>query len=689
MSEAVECTQPPGLQLPPPEAIPAELRERAQWVAWTYGHDGRKLPLDPHTGRAASTTDPATWAPFATAYTFAKRRGCGVGFVFTPDDPYTGVDFDDCRSPGTGAIRAEVWPLIERLASYTEVSPSGRGVKAICRAKLPRSIKRPGLEVYSAGRFFTITGQAVPGLPTTIENRQAELEALVAEVAGDNGHGTEPLPEVIPEGARNSTLASLAGSLRRRGASEAAILAALREVNAAQCDPPLPVAEVEAIAKSVARYEPAPRPTVPQPQEADDTDTVVPWPDPLDEAAFYGLAGEVVGALEPQTEADPAALLVQLLVAFGNAVGRAPFYPVEASQHHTNLFAVLVGATSKGRKGTAWDHIAYLMSHADPVWATRVQEGLSSGEGLIWAVRDPILTREPVKEKGHVVAYEEVETDPGVADKRLLVTETEFCSVLKLAQREGNTLSATIRKAWDTGSLRILNKNSPAQATGAHISIIGHITRDELLRHLEGTEAANGFANRFLWVAVRRSKCLPDGGDIGAIDTTPLVAALRNALDFGRKVGRMQRDDEARAIWHAVYPDLSDGKPGLFGAVTSRAEAQVLRLSCVYALLDCSPVVRREHLLAALAVWEYCEASARWVFGDKLGDPTADEILRALRENRAGMTRTEISALFGRNKSAGQISRALAALLEAGRVRKTVLPADDTGGRPAELWQAT
>jgi hypothetical protein len=133
-----------------------------------------------------------------------------------------------------------------------------------------------------------------------------------------------------------------------------------------------------------------------------------------------------------------------------------------------------------------------------------------------------------------------------------------------------------------------------------------------------------------------------------------------------------------------VYPKLSDGRPGLLGAATSRAEAQVMRLATIYALLDTSAVVRAEHLMAALAVWEYAEQSAKYIFGSALGDPTADAILRALREHPEGMDRTAIREFFQRHKDAGEISRALNVLDEAGLARK--MSQADTGGRPREVW---
>lgn len=251
--------------------------------------------------------------------------------------------------------------------------------------------------------------------------------------------------------------------------------------------------------------------------------------------------------------------------------------------------------------------------------------------------------------------------------------------------RDGSTLSAVIRNGWDDGRLRSLTKNSPAKATGAHVSIVGHITQDELRRYLDTTEAANGFANRFLWVCVARSKCLPDGGNISKVDFHEILKRLDKAVDFARQAGRVRFDDEARTIWHGVYPALSEGKPGLLGAMISRAEAQAVRLALLYALLDCSAAIQKPHLLAAIALWDYCEHSARYIFGDALGYPEADLILEALRRNPPGLTRTQISALFNRNRSAGQIGQAIAVLVREGRIRSESI---ETDGRTAELWFA-
>ncbi len=401
----------------------------------------------------------------------------------------------------------------------------------------------------------------------------------------------------------------------------------------------------------------------------------VPWPE-LEEAAFHSLPGDVARTFEPHTEADPVAVLANLLCAFGNVIGRAAFARVGTTEHHLKLFVGLVGETAKGRKGESWGPVKTLMESVDPGWASgRVMGGLSSGEGLIYHVRDEVRG----ERKG-----EEVVLDPGEPDKRLLAVEGELASVLKVMAREGNTLSPTIRQAWDDDRLRTLTKNNPVKATGAHISIIGHVTKAELLRHLSDTETANGFANRFLWLMVRRSKELPFGGDVPHEELKELSQRLDSAIRFGRKPRLIRWGESAREAWAEVYGPLSAGKAGLFGAVVGRAEAQTLRLATLYAVMDESETIEYEHLAAALALWSYAEESARYIFGDATGNPVADDIAEALQAaGDEGLSRTEIRDLFGRNKNADRINQALGLLQKLGRVYQV---SEATGGRPVERW---
>jgi hypothetical protein len=403
----------------------------------------------------------------------------------------------------------------------------------------------------------------------------------------------------------------------------------------------------------------------------------------LESDALCGLAGDIVRAIDPFTEGDAVAVLTNSLTAFGNVVGPTPYFLVESTAHHMNLFVAQVGNTSKGRKGTAWSTPKKIFSDVDSEWAAnRITGGLSSGEGLVYAVRDAKTEKMPIKEAGRVVDYQKVITDEGVDDKRLLVVEEEFSQALKVMARDGNILSATVRQAWDVGDLHPLTKNNPLRATGAHISIIGHITKSELLRYLTATEQANGFANRFCWFVVARSKFIPNPRAISEKILLPLVEKVRDAVAFARRVGEMRRDKNAEAVWADIYPDLSREQPGLVGAIIARGEAQVMRLACIYALLNQSEVVRSEHLRAALALWDYSEESAFAIFGELTGDPAVDKVKQAL-ETRQALTMTELSNLFARNVTKSELDRIVSVVLK--EKFATIETEKDGRGRPGMI----
>ncbi len=391
------------------------------------------------------------------------------------------------------------------------------------------------------------------------------------------------------------------------------------------------------------------------------------WPAPPAPAAYHGLLGEIVQRLAPETEADPVAILAQLLVAVGTAVGRGAYFQVEATRHHPNEYVLLAGESSKSRKGTSWDHARRLICSADPTIAERILTGLSSGEGLVWAVRDP---------GGQ---------DPGVTDRRLLALEPEFVSVLKSANREISTLSPTLRSAWDGRPLQLLTKTAPARASAAHVSLIGHITAVELRHHLSAIELANGLANRFLIIACRRTRLLPEGGERDPLAGTGLLRLLSGAIQHTKDAGQLRLDRHARELWRHAYAQLADTQPGLAGALCARSEAHVIRLSLLYALADGERQIKAQHLEAALALWDYAARSATWVLQGSTGDPLAEQIHAALQNHPGGLTRSQISDILQHNRPAADIQQALNALALAGRATRSQIP---TAGRPAELWTA-
>lgn len=214
--------------------------------------------------------------------------------------------------------------------------------------------------------------------------------------------------------------------------------------------------------------------------------------------------------------------------------------------------------------------------------------------------------------------------------------------------------------------------------------MIGHITRSELRREISEVDVLDGFANRFLFVYAERSKLLPFGGDLDEGTLARLIDRLREAVTEERLYNTIVFDEETAREWAAHYPALTEERPGLYGAATARAEAQVIRLAVIYALLDRTRLIRREHLRAALEVWRYCDDSARHIFGVQIGDTTAERILAELRDSENGyMDRSQIRELLGHRIQANRIDMARETLAELGHID---IENVSTGGRSRERW---
>lgn len=384
-----------------------------------------------------------------------------------------------------------------------------------------------------------------------------------------------------------------------------------------------------------------------------------PWP-VLDKRALYGLSGNVVSALEEHTEADPVAMLVSFLAGFGSAVGPGPHARADGAQHPSRLFTVIVGQTAKARKGTSWNRVKSVLRAADEEWADRIHSGLSSGEGLVQAARNQ-------------------------TDQRVFVYEGEFVRVLKAAGRDGSTLSAILRDAWDLDEMRVMTKD-PVIAKDRHVSMLSHITVEELHSSLSAVDTANGFANRFLFVCAKRARLLPSGGNFDDQELARLGGEVASAAEKARRVGRLHRDAAAEKLWADLYEQLAGDEPGgIVGGLVARSDAQLLRLSVAYALTDGSALITTDHLVAAYALWRYCRDSVAHIFGDSLGDPEADKVLAFLMESGGSVSRKDLVKAFSGHLSGTRLDRVLNVLAEGGRINRVTV---DTGGRPGTVLVA-
>ncbi len=484
---------------------------------------------------------------------------------------------------------------------------------------------------------------------------------------------------LVVRGGRNSHLCHRAGVLRRAGLEQEEIESVLLRENETDLAEPLDDKEVLVIARSVSRYEKGPLgatvtiggaepgASVNAPQTSAETTTEVAVKTKnihidYSEDVFYGLAGKIIKKLQPETESHPVGNLLELLATFGNIVGPTAHYMIEDTRHYTNINVVKVGKSSKSRKGTGKARIERIASQLDSHWFTsRNISGLGSGEAVIWDIRDPVMGPSKNKTTGEVTL---VQIDPGVSDKRLYISEGEFSGVLAVAGRKDSILSTVIRNAWDHKALRNKVKGSPAVCMNPHVSISADITRDELLNLLSDSDRFNGFGNRFLWCFVDRQGLKPHGGE--DIDWSKEIIQLYEAVEFTKKQSRIFMDRNAREMWNRIYEELSeDVDAGVVGAVTGRGEAQVIRMALIFAMLDLSDHIRVEHLKAARALWQYCEDSARIIFGGVL--KTHRRILDFIKEGPKTIREIQ-DTLFAKNRKVSEIQVDLNTLSAIGRV---------------------
>ena len=321
------------------------------------------------------------------------------------------------------------------------------------------------------------------------------------------------------------------------------------------------------------------------------------FPDPMRPEAFHGIAGTIVRLMAEHCESSLESLLLQFLVSAGNLIGRSVYVYAGGPWLFPNEFTICVGETARGRKGTAWRMNDHLFEFIAADWIRDCTDNdVQTGEGIVHKIRDAVWGFE--KRRGRPKKMlddeppEKVIQDPGVSDKRLLIVEEEFSHVLKMARRQGNTLTENYRKVWDSPrTLRTSNKNSPLVATDPHVSLIGHTNRDDLLATLLDVELSNGFANRILWCASKRRALMPDAEYLDWAKHPKLIENLkivfRQYFANTCEPTRFRRSSAANELWKQLYQKLNDQKHVSFiDGVLVRDTSHLLKLALIYAVLD-------------------------------------------------------------------------------------------------------
>lgn len=396
------------------------------------------------------------------------------------------------------------------------------------------------------------------------------------------------------------------------------------------------------------------------------------WP-VLPDSAMPGWIGDFVRHACEHSEADPAAVLVTLLCRFAAEIGSGPYVNVGDAKHRARTNAVIVGASSKARKGTSAKPVERLFSEI-PSGARCTPGPLSSGEGLIYAVRDETQEYDK-KTQEYIVA------DPGVADKRLFVLDEEFAAALNCTRREGNTLSAIIRGFYDDGNAEPLTKSVRIKATGAHVVIVTHIVELELTSLLNQVQMSNGFGNRFLWILSRRQKLMALPSPMSDILVARIRDTVKQRLASASSLQTVRMSNDAAGLWIDSYPRLTMDYEGVAGSIVNRTEAHAVRLALIYSLCAGHSEIEVDDLSAALALVEYSRTSAFKIFGSATGDKKKAKILDALKTaGSKGMTVTEISAeVFSKNMESKELHKLLTEMDSSKLIATETIP---TGGAP-------
>ena len=411
---------------------------------------------------------------------------------------------------------------------------------------------------------------------------------------------------------------------------------------------------------------------------------------------FPGLMHDIVVAACASSEAHPVAVAANVLALFSASIGRTPYQRIGDAVVHARPYQLIVGRSGKSRKGTAEHAPREMFRRADAILRKRHNNddrlrihagGLSSGEGIGYAIRDP---REPDdKGKGG---------DLGVHDKRLLAIESEFAGALEHIKRQGNILSATIRNLWDGRDLDPMTKTSQITATRPHVVLIGHITGHEVREKSTANDAANGLLNRFVFLHVHRPKLVPLPEPTPDAVLEALAARLADAIDYatngdphGNNAHEVTMGYEAKQLWVDQYPKITRDHDGKAGSLMARSETYARMLAMLFCLMDMRDEIEPCDLLTALAWVEYWRRSIEFVFLTGEEETELDDFTKSVLDlvgKRPGIKLSELQDCWSRKKIA-EVKDSLETLLNMAPPLIEMRRDESSGGRPAQRYHLT
>jgi hypothetical protein len=372
----------------------------------------------------------------------------------------------------------------------------------------------------------------------------------------------------------------------------------------------------------------------------------------LPEAAMPGWIGEIVRAVCENSEVNPAAVLVSVLLNFAAMID-APYIEYDGTKHHCRTNAVIIGQSSKSWKATS-DAAVKRIFDGMPNQAQNIQSYMLTGESLIYAVGDGA---HPLKNRHR----NQLATAPGVSNKCLLFQEQEFRSALANAKRPGNSLSQIISGFFDYGCAKQVMKSGEISATGAHVVILARTCCLDYSLLRNDVQQSNGFASHFLWILFDRINLVPRPKSMPDSEVIRFRNIITECIQAANGLTEVKMSKPAAMLWSDIYPYLTHDVPGVTGAVLSRLEIHTIRIALIYALAAGRKKIQTQDLNAAYALVQYARESALYIFKGEANDNIKGKILCALHTAaNQEMSRTEISSkVFNRNVDSDVIKDAL------------------------------
>lgn len=588
--------------------VPDSLTELDQWIAWRYEQrdDGRptKVPYQINGGHRASSTDPKTWSSFDEALMACQenpKRWSGIGFVFSANDPYFGIDLDQCLD---AAAKLKPWaqPIMERFSdSYSEISPSGQGIKIWAKGRLPGGgtafpMGNGRIEVYDQGRYFTLTGNHWAGQMLDVEDHQADLEWLLAL----SPHGQKKVPFTvegkIQKGTQHDTLVSIAGTMRARGCEYPEIAAALLEMNRSRLQEPAPEENIKRIVLSVCQHPPsdkrgiggverglrggtdAPASNATRPQIKDDSLPEFP------ETAWRGAFADYRAAMIGTTEASDVAHFTTCWAAAAVTLGRR-VWMYAGDRIFANVYLSVFGPTGD-KKTTAQRRILNCGLLAPSIQVIR---NLGSTEGLADA-----LKREDR------------------ADMVALFFWEELTALFARGRWTGSTILEFITETFDCPpEWGIKYRKGAINLVAPTPTILAGTTCEWFWKNARSDDFYGGLGNRFLHLTGSKKKPIPNPSEPDAAALQLVRGALARLSNLHPVEARF--DTDASRLWERFYISWEqEERTGLYAAAVKRVHVYIRKLAMTYAALEGTlPEIGIEQLKAAIGVGVYAAECAK------------------------------------------------------------------------------